>query len=51
MHIGVSIEEEKLKAHAWLTFQGKVINDSEDVLSRYSELKGANEHDILRALK
>jgi len=51
MHIGVSIEEEQLKAHAWLTLQGNVINDSEDVLSRYSELKGANEHTILSALK
>lgn len=51
MHIGVSIEENKLKAHAWLTLQGKVINDSEDVLNRYSELKVINEHQILSALK
>lgn len=51
MHIGVSIEENKLKAHAWLTLQGKIINDSEDVLNRYSELKVTNEHQILSALK
>jgi len=51
MHIGVSLEGDKLKAHAWLTLQGTVINDSEDVLSRYSELKVTNEHAILRALK
>lgn len=51
MHIGVSIEEGKLKAHAWLTLQGKAINDSEDVLSRYSELKMTNEHQILSTLK
>lgn len=51
MHIGIRIENDKVKAHAWLTFQGSIINDSEDVLSRYSELKVANEHAILSALK
>lgn len=51
MHIGVRFEEEKLKAHAWLTLQGKVINDSADVSTRYSELKGISEQDILRHLK
>lgn len=51
MHIGVDIEEGKLKAHAWLTFQGKIINDSPEVLIQYSELKMANEHAILSALK
>lgn len=51
MHIGVRFEEEQLLAHAWLTLQGKVINDSEDVTDRYSELKVNNEHAILNALK
>jgi len=51
MQIGVNIEKDKVKAHAWLTFQGNIINDNEDVLSRYSELKIANEHAILCALK
>lgn len=51
MHIGVRFEEEKLKAHAWLTLQGKVINDSADVSTRYSELKAISEQDILRHLK
>lgn len=51
MHIGVSIDDEKLKAHAWLTFHGEVINDSNDVTNRYSELKAANQHTILNTLK
>ena len=51
MHIGVFIEKGQVKAHAWLTFQGNIINDNEDVLSRYSELKIANEHAILCSLK
>jgi len=51
MHIGVNIEDEKLKAHAWLTFHGEVINDSNDVTNRYSELKAANQHSILNTLK
>ena len=51
MHIGVSIEEDKLKAHAWLTLKGQVINDSEDVLNHYSELKAANKYSILHTLK
>lgn len=51
MHIGVRFEEEQLLAHAWLTLQGKVINDSEDVTDRYSELKAVNEHAILNSLK
>jgi hypothetical protein len=51
MHIGVRFEEQKLKAHAWLTLQGKVINDTDDVSTRYSELKVNNEQTILRHLK
>ena len=51
MHIGVRFEEQKLKAHAWLTLQGKVINDTDDVSTRYSELKAINEQDILRHFK
>jgi len=51
MHIGVRFEEEQLLAHAWLTIQGKVINDSDDVSTRYSELKVNNEQVILNTLK
>ena len=51
MHIGVRFDEEKLKAHAWLTLQGKVINDTDDVSTRYSELKANNEQIILNSLK
>ncbi|WP_057832346.1 lasso peptide biosynthesis B2 protein [Colwellia sp. TT2012] len=51
MHIGVRFEKEKLLAHVWLTVQGKIINDSEAVTSRYSELKVNNEQVILNTLK
>jgi hypothetical protein len=51
MHIGVRFEEEQLLAHSWLTLQGKVINDSEDVTDRYSELKLVSEKGILSALR
>ncbi len=51
LHLGVKIEQSNLKAHSWLSFQGLVINDSEDVSSRYSELKVASEDDIFCALK
>lgn len=51
MHIGVCIEQEKLKAHAWLSFQGLIINDNEDVSSRYSELTSVNEQAIFSSLK
>ena len=51
MHIGVRFEKEKLLAHAWLTVQDKIINDSEAVTSRYSELKVNNEQVILNSLK
>jgi hypothetical protein len=51
MHIGVAIDNETLKAHAWLTYQGKIINDSDDVTTRYGELKAKNEQAILRSFK
>lgn len=51
LHLGVTIEQGNLKAHSWLSFQGLVINDSEDVSTRYSELKVASEQDIFCALK
>lgn len=51
MHIGVAINNEKLKAHAWLTYQGKIINDSNDVTTRYSELKAQDQHAILQSFK
>lgn len=51
IHIGVCFEKEKLLAHAWLTIQDKIINDSEAVTSRYSELKSVSEKGIFSALK
>lgn len=51
MHIGVRFEDKKLLAHAWLTLQGKVINDNAEVTTRYSELKVNNEQAILKSLK
>lgn len=50
MHIGVRFENEQLKAHAWLTLQGIVINDNEDVATRYSELKANNPQALLLQL-
>jgi hypothetical protein len=50
MHIGVRFKDTTLIAHAWLTLQGKIINDSADVSSRYSELKAGKEHDLLAQL-
>ena len=50
MHIGVRFENQQLKAHAWLTLQGIVINDSADVSTRYSELKANNPQALLRQL-
>lgn len=51
MHIGVAINNEKLKAHAWLTYQGKLINDSQTIVAGYNELKTPNEKMILSSFK
>lgn len=51
LHLGVKFEGSQLKAHAWLTFQGKVINDTDDIVKSYSELKTMDNQDLLSALK
>jgi Transglutaminase-like superfamily len=39
LHIGVTKSDGLLKAHSWLSCAGRVINDSDDVDSRYAELE------------
>jgi hypothetical protein len=39
IHIGVKKEGDNLAAHAWLTRDDTVLNDSQDVTLRYVELK------------
>lgn len=41
--LGVLINNEILKAHTWLTVDGKVINDSPAVVEYYSELNKIND--------
>jgi len=50
-HIGVTIVQGKVKAHSWLTFKGEIINDNDDVTTRYSELQQVDKQKILYALK
>ncbi|GGF67835.1 lasso peptide biosynthesis B2 protein [Alteromonas lipolytica] len=53
LHFGVAKEHNKLKAHCWLTHNGALINDSEDVVSTYTELTMAEQQtrQIIGALK
>ena len=39
LHIGVTKDHNQLKAHAWLSIEGNVINDTADVVTRYKELQ------------
>lgn len=39
LHIGVRTGESALEAHAWLSWQGKVLNDTPDVGEHYAELQ------------
>ena len=39
VHIGVKKGESGLEAHSWLSFGGRVLNDSPDVTERYTELE------------
>ena len=40
LRIGVSPLGERLEAHAWVEFQGVVLNDSDDVHQRYAPFHG-----------
>jgi hypothetical protein len=41
LHIGVRLIQGGLDAHAWVEYQGVVLNDSEDVGERYQAFEGA----------
>ncbi|MBX2857265.1 MAG: lasso peptide biosynthesis B2 protein [Cellvibrionaceae bacterium] len=38
LHIGVKKQRGQLAAHAWLSHQGQIINDSQAVIASYAEL-------------
>lgn len=52
-HFGVAKEHNKLKAHCWLTYHNKLVNDGEDVVSTYTELTLAErqKQQIISSLK
>lgn len=52
-HFGVAKEHNKLKAHCWLTYQNKLVNDGEEVVSTYTELTLAErqKQQIISSLK
>ena len=51
LHIGVTKKSGELTAHSWLSYQGIVINDSADVVERYTELQAASDSQIQVMLK
>lgn len=51
LHLGVKFENSKLAAHSWLTVNDKIINDSQDVITTYKELKTLNDAQTLAMLK
>jgi hypothetical protein len=53
LHFGVKKQHGTLKAHCWLTYQNKLVNDGEEVVSTYAELKLAEHQSqqIIHALK
>lgn len=38
LHFGVALEQGRVKAHCWLTWQGVLINDASEVVQQYTEL-------------
>ncbi len=42
LHIGVKKTENRLEAHAWLSLNGYILNDTPDVTERYSELEAGS---------
>jgi hypothetical protein len=38
LHFGVAKEQNKMKAHCWLTYKGELINDGPEVIASYTEL-------------
>ncbi|WP_076418106.1 lasso peptide biosynthesis B2 protein [Colwellia sp. UCD-KL20] len=51
LHLGVKFENSKLAAHSWLSVNGEVINDSQEVISTYKELTTVNDAQTLSMLK
>jgi len=51
LHIGVTKDQGQLKAHAWLSVRGSVINDSMDVISQYTELQPESYEQFSKVLK
>lgn len=51
LHLGVKFVDGKLTAHSWLSFNGEVINDSQDVISTYEELVNLNDIKALSLFK
>ena len=50
IHFGVKIENGVTKAHCWLSLNGVLINDSEEVVSAYTELKTKNTSTLFKGL-
>jgi hypothetical protein len=40
LRIGVRLIEGRLEAHAWVEYQGKPINDTQDVSERFAAFDG-----------
>jgi hypothetical protein len=51
LHIGVKITDNNLQAHSWLSYQGALINDSEELIKQYTELEKTTNSKILSALR
>jgi hypothetical protein len=51
LHIGVKITDNNVQAHSWLSYQGALINDSEETVSQYTELEKSANSNILAALR
>jgi hypothetical protein len=51
LHIGIKITDGKLNAHAWLSYNEVLINDSEEMIQQYSALKKSTNSKILSALR
>lgn len=51
LHLGVKFENSKLAAHSWLSVNDEIINDSQDVIATYKELKTLNDDQTLSMLK
>jgi hypothetical protein len=51
LHIGVKITDNNVQAHSWLSYEGALINDSEELIKQYTELEKSTNTKILSALR